>query len=80
MLEYFDSEGRSATGGGSLSWMEQSALSADKNKLRKLMEKVDHSQIAYEPLRKDFYVEAPEIGRMTDDEVKEYDNVLHFRS
>lgn len=52
------------------SWFEQSALTADKNKLRKLLEKVDHGAIAYEPFRKDFYTEAPDITRMTDIELK----------
>lgn len=51
-------------------WADAAAAALDKNKLRKLMEVVDHSKIAYEPIRKDFYVEAPEITRMTDDEVR----------
>lgn len=33
---------------------------------------VDHSTIRYEPFRKDFYVEAAEISRMTEEEVSEY--------
>ena len=34
--------------------------------------KVDHNKIKYLPFRKDFYVEIPEIARMTPEEVEEY--------
>jgi hypothetical protein len=68
MEGFFDTEGRVVSGGPS--WADTTASALDKNKLRKLMEPVDHSKIVYEALRKDFYVEAPDIARMTDDEVQ----------
>ena len=33
---------------------------------------VDHSKIEYEPFRKDFYVESPEVTRMTEKEIEVY--------
>lgn len=33
---------------------------------------VDHGAVKYMPFRKDFYVEPPEITRMTDEEVASY--------
>lgn len=32
----------------------------------------DHTKVYYRPFRKDFYVEVPELARMTDDEVEKY--------
>lgn len=34
--------------------------------------KIDHNKIKYLPFRKDFYVEVPEMARMTAEEVDEY--------
>ena len=51
-------------------WMEKSCLSADKSKLRKLMEKVDHSLIEYEPFRKNFYIESTEISKLSEAEIE----------
>ena len=33
---------------------------------------VDHSTMTYAPFRRDFYIEVPELARMTDEEVAEY--------
>eukprot|EP00468_Gymnochlora_sp_CCMP2014_P005705 CAMPEP_0167750518 /NCGR_PEP_ID=MMETSP0110_2-20121227/6042_1 /TAXON_ID=629695 /ORGANISM="Gymnochlora sp., Strain CCMP2014" /LENGTH=1365 /DNA_ID=CAMNT_0007635861 /DNA_START=143 /DNA_END=4240 /DNA_ORIENTATION=- len=56
------------------SWLEK-----NKPKLKDL-KPVDHSKMNYEPFRKKFYIESPEISAMTADEVKlmckkELDNV-----
>lgn len=52
---------------------------AAKKAKKKDLQTVDHSQIAYEEFRKDFYVESPELARMTDMEVNliraELDNI-----
>lgn len=45
------------------------------NKQKKDLAKVDHSGVVYEAFRKSFYVEVPEIARMTPDEVKLYREV-----
>lgn len=37
---------------------------------------VDHDSVKYRPFRKDFYVESPELARMTDAEVVAYRNEL----
>lgn len=39
---------------------------------KKELKPVDHNEIEYEPFRKNFYIEVPEIGRMTEDEVEEF--------
>jgi ATP-dependent RNA helicase DDX46/PRP5 len=75
MLDFFDDHGQVAKQGNNPSWFEASALSADKNKLRKLLEKVDHSKIQYEVIRKNFFVESAEITRMTEEQVKEFREV-----
>ncbi|CAL8089985.1 unnamed protein product [Calicophoron daubneyi] len=33
---------------------------------------IDHSKIAYEPFRKDFYVEVPELAKLTKEDVRKY--------
>ena len=38
----------------------------------KHLPKVNHKKIDYAPFRKDFYVEVPELARMTKDEVTAY--------
>jgi ATP-dependent RNA helicase DDX46/PRP5 len=43
----------------------------NKQKEQKVF-KIDHNKIKYLPFRKDFYVEIPEIARMTPEEVEEY--------
>ncbi|XKL59431.1 hypothetical protein PGB90_000447 [Kerria lacca] len=42
------------------------------NKQKKDLAKIDHSGVDYESFRKAFYVEVPEITRMTAEEVKKY--------
>lgn len=39
---------------------------------RKTLEVVDHSKIQYEPFVKSFYIEVPEIAKMSEDQVAEY--------
>ncbi|XP_043925167.1 probable ATP-dependent RNA helicase DDX46 [Protopterus annectens] len=50
----------------------QTALTGYQTKQRKLLEPVDHGKIEYEPFRKNFYVEVPELARMTTEEVNAY--------
>lgn len=46
---------------------------------KKVIELVDHSKIDYQPFRKEFYIEVPEISKMTPEDVKrlrkKYDNI-----
>ncbi|XP_036344219.1 probable ATP-dependent RNA helicase DDX46 [Rhagoletis pomonella] len=42
------------------------------NKHRKELAKIDHSGVNYTPFRKNFYVEVPELARMTQQEVDKY--------
>ncbi|XP_026475040.1 probable ATP-dependent RNA helicase DDX46 [Ctenocephalides felis] len=42
------------------------------NKQKKDLAKVDHDEISYTKFRKAFYVEVPEIARMTNEEVEKY--------
>ncbi|XP_066992415.2 probable ATP-dependent RNA helicase DDX46 isoform X2 [Anabrus simplex] len=46
------------------------------NKQKKELAKVDHSSVVYTPFRKNFYVEVPEIARMTSEEVEAYKEEL----
>ncbi|PNF43480.1 putative ATP-dependent RNA helicase DDX46 [Cryptotermes secundus] len=46
------------------------------NKQKKELAKVDHSNMQYTPFRKNFYVEVPEIARMTAEEVEAYKEEL----
>lgn len=46
------------------------------NKQKRELAKVDHSTTEYMPLRKSFYVEVPEISRMTQEEVDLYKEEL----
>lgn len=46
------------------------------NKQRKDLAKIDHNNIVYIPFRKCFYVEVPEIGKMTQQEVDVYKEEL----
>uniref|UniRef100_A0A8C5QEP2 Probable ATP-dependent RNA helicase DDX46 n=1 Tax=Leptobrachium leishanense TaxID=445787 RepID=A0A8C5QEP2_9ANUR len=50
----------------------QTALTGFQTKQRKLLEPVDHGKIEYEPFRKNFYVEVPELAKMTTEEVSAY--------
>lgn len=50
----------------------QTTMSGLQNKQKKLLQAVDHTQITYLPFRKNFYVEVPEMARMTNDEVELY--------
>lgn len=40
--------------------------------VRKTLEAVDHSQIDYEAFTKNFYIEVPEISKMSEEQVSEY--------
>lgn len=42
------------------------------NKQKKELAKVDHSTIEYQPFKKNFYVEVPEIGKLTNEDVEAY--------
>uniref|UniRef100_A0A4W6DPH5 Probable ATP-dependent RNA helicase DDX46 n=1 Tax=Lates calcarifer TaxID=8187 RepID=A0A4W6DPH5_LATCA len=50
----------------------QTALTGFQTKQRKILEPVDHGKIQYEAYRKNFYVEVPELARMTPEEVNAY--------
>ncbi|XP_044136878.1 probable ATP-dependent RNA helicase DDX46 [Bufo gargarizans] len=50
----------------------QTALTGFQTKQRKLLEPVDHGKIEYEPYRKNFYVEVPELAKMTPEEVNAF--------
>uniref|UniRef100_A0A7I4YP67 Probable ATP-dependent RNA helicase DDX46 n=1 Tax=Haemonchus contortus TaxID=6289 RepID=A0A7I4YP67_HAECO len=50
--------------------MEQAAASLCHK--GRMLPATDHSKVYYRPFRKDFYVETPEIARMTKEEVKAY--------
>ncbi|XP_063784810.1 probable ATP-dependent RNA helicase DDX46 [Pseudophryne corroboree] len=50
----------------------QTALTGFQTKQRKLLEPVDHGKIEYEPYRKNFYVEVPELAKMTPEDVSSY--------
>ncbi|KAF7670374.1 hypothetical protein LDENG_00228450 [Lucifuga dentata] len=50
----------------------QTALTGFQTKQRKMLEPVDHQKIQYESYRKNFYVEVPELARMTAEEVNAY--------
>lgn len=45
-------------------------------KHRKELAKIDHSSVSYAPFRKNFYVEVPELARMTNSEVDKYRSEL----
>uniref|UniRef100_A0A3Q3SXJ8 Probable ATP-dependent RNA helicase DDX46 n=1 Tax=Mastacembelus armatus TaxID=205130 RepID=A0A3Q3SXJ8_9TELE len=47
----------------------QTALTGFQTKQRKILEPVDHGKIQYESYRRNFYVEVPELARMTPEEV-----------
>jgi len=46
------------------------------NKQKKDLAKIDHNEIRYAQFRKTFYVEVPEISRMTHEEVEAYKEEL----
>lgn len=46
------------------------------NKQKKELAKIDHNNIVYITFRKNFYVEVPEIAKMTHDEVDAYKEEL----
>lgn len=46
------------------------------NKHKKELAKIDHSGVEYLPFRKDFYVEVPELSKMTQQEVDAYKKEL----
>lgn len=45
----------------------QTALTGFRTKQRKVLEPVDHEKIQYESYRKNFYVEVPELAKMSQD-------------
>jgi len=49
-----------------------SGLANSNIKQKEKVFKIDHNKINYFPFRKNFYVEVPEIARMTQEEVDEY--------
>jgi ATP-dependent RNA helicase DDX46/PRP5 len=49
-----------------------SGLANSNIKQKEKVFKIDHNKINYFPFRKNFYVEVPEIARMTQEEVEEY--------
>ncbi|KAF7249300.1 putative ATP-dependent RNA helicase DDX46 [Varanus komodoensis] len=50
----------------------QTALTGYQTKHRKLLEPVDHGKIEYETYRKNFYVEVPELAKMSQEEVNTF--------
>uniref|UniRef100_A0A8C3AF66 Probable ATP-dependent RNA helicase DDX46 n=1 Tax=Cyclopterus lumpus TaxID=8103 RepID=A0A8C3AF66_CYCLU len=50
----------------------QTALTGFQTKQRKVLEPVDHKKIEYETYRRNFYVEVPELARMTPEDVNSY--------
>ncbi|CAH1376319.1 unnamed protein product [Tenebrio molitor] len=46
------------------------------NKQKKELAKIDHTNVRYLPFRKNFYVEVPEIAKMTHEEVEAYKEEL----
>nr|CAD7569420.1 unnamed protein product [Timema californicum] len=48
------------------------------NKQKKELAKVDHTSVTYTPFRKNFYVEVPEIARMTAEEVDAYKEISRW--
>uniref|UniRef100_T1IN03 Probable ATP-dependent RNA helicase DDX46 n=1 Tax=Strigamia maritima TaxID=126957 RepID=T1IN03_STRMM len=51
----------------------QSAMSGLQSKQKKkMLQVVNHNEITYQPFRKDFYIEVPELVKMTKDEVEAY--------
>lgn len=51
------------------------AISGLASKQKEKVFKIDHNKINYVPFRKNFYVEVPEIAKMTPEEVEEYRHV-----
>lgn len=49
-----------------------SGLANSNIKQKEKVFKIDHNKISYFPFRKNFYVEVPDIARMTSEEVDEY--------
>lgn len=45
------------------------------NKQKKDLARIDHNGVEYMPFRKSFYLEVPEIARMTTEEVDKYKEV-----
>lgn len=52
-----------------------SAISGLATKQKEKVFKIDHNKIKYFPFRKNFYVEVPEIAKMSPEEVEEYRQV-----
>jgi len=58
---------------------ELAALLPGAAKRRQLLEKVDHSKVNYEHVRKDFYIEVPEITALSEEEVEQYREELNIK-
>ncbi|XP_072302139.1 probable ATP-dependent RNA helicase DDX46 [Eucyclogobius newberryi] len=52
------------------------ALTGFQTKQRKVLEPVDHGKIVYEPYRRNFYVEVPELAKMSTEDVMAYRSEL----
>ncbi|KAF0038431.1 hypothetical protein F2P81_008915 [Scophthalmus maximus] len=50
----------------------QTALTGFQTKQRKVLEPVDHGKIQYESYRRNFYVEVPELAKMSPEDVNAY--------
>lgn len=55
------------------------ALTGFQTKQRKVLEPVDHGKIQYEPYRKNFYVEVPELAKMSQDGEQKLDTSCHCK-
>lgn len=66
-MEY-SSEEESEDLASTMSGLASSGIIKQKEKVFK----IDHNKIDYVPFRKNFYVEVPDIARMTPEEVEEY--------
>ncbi|XP_048578671.1 probable ATP-dependent RNA helicase DDX46 isoform X2 [Nematostella vectensis] len=50
----------------------ESTYAGYKTKKKKELQPVDHKTVVYQPFRKDFYVEVPELAKMTPEETDEF--------
>ena len=66
LMEYSSEEGEKED------ILEGNAFAAMKQKKKKELLAADHSKIYYRPFRKNFYVEVPDLAKMTDEEVDKY--------
>jgi len=69
-LEYSDEEGKDGKEGGGQATNLVEAMDQLAKRGKKELPKVDHAKIEYEPFVKSFYVEVPELAKMTAGEVE----------